>query len=127
MTHQEIFDAGLTHIRQQGKPALRPSPTGEVCSYRTPTGLKCVIGGLIPDELYLPEWDSKGGWSVTNLPATLFRAMGIDESALPLLSDMQSAHDMAPRNNDYNFLAEFEQRMHQLAGEYGLKYEVRNL
>jgi hypothetical protein len=53
MTNQELFDIVVAHARKQNKRAI----ANEVCSYRTPEGLKCFAGALIKDEFYIPEME----------------------------------------------------------------------
>lgn len=48
LSKQEIFDRTAAHLLAQGEPA---SISGD-CMYRTPNGLKCAVGALIPDEVY---------------------------------------------------------------------------
>lgn len=54
MTNQEIFNRVVQHAKEQN---CRAENRGGFCSYRTEEGLKCFVGCLIPDELYVPEMD----------------------------------------------------------------------
>lgn len=55
LDHQITFTNILTHLRQQGRPAI----TEAQCAYRTPEGLKCGVGFLIPDKNYTPNLEGK--------------------------------------------------------------------
>lgn len=56
MNAQDIFDTVVKHLFAQGKQAL--DHDGD-CVYRSPTGLKCAVGCLIPDDKYDPELESR--------------------------------------------------------------------
>ncbi|HNC58628.1 MAG TPA: hypothetical protein PLP33_24585 [Leptospiraceae bacterium] len=48
---QQLFEAVVTHVVKQGRPAISQS----LIKYRTSDGLKCAFGGIIPDYAYSPE------------------------------------------------------------------------
>lgn len=53
MTDQELYTKVRTHLLTQMKKSEMVHPElGNQCKYRTPDGLKCAIGCLIPDEKY---------------------------------------------------------------------------
>lgn len=52
MNAQETFNKVAEHLLRQGRKALErdtPSYWGNNCRYRTPDGLACAVGCLIPD------------------------------------------------------------------------------
>jgi hypothetical protein len=55
MNTQEAFDTIVTHLAKQAQPAKKDDT--DFCVYRSPEGLKCAVGCLIPDDLYLPAMD----------------------------------------------------------------------
>lgn len=55
MNEQEIFDTVLDHLAKQKKRSVQ----GSSCVYRSQTGLKCAVGCLIPDELYVPTMENE--------------------------------------------------------------------
>jgi hypothetical protein len=57
MTKQEIFDTVALHLIKQGKKSV--NDIGR-CLYRSPEGLKCAIGCLIPDEVYQRSMEGHG-------------------------------------------------------------------
>lgn len=78
MNDQELFETVARHLFAQGKQAssldqeeydnavqYSSEPPSKddftTCRYRTPEGLKCAIGCLIPDEMYKPAMDGVGG------------------------------------------------------------------
>lgn len=106
LSNQEIFDRVSSHLLTQGKPALRD---GE-CVYRTPEGLRCAIGCLIPDALYAVELEGiavRQTRDVEALPhythkedafrlAMVLLASGIDlrqEKTFSLCAGLQYVHD----------------------------------
>lgn len=59
MSEQEIFDRAWRGLKGQGfEQAL--SLTG-ACRYRSPTGGRCAVGHLVPDDVYDPNME---GWSI---------------------------------------------------------------
>lgn len=56
MNRQEIYDKVKAHLLTQGKKSEAKTISGQ-CLYRSPDGLQCAAGCLIPDELYDPEME----------------------------------------------------------------------
>lgn len=54
MTKAEVFYFVIAHLRAQGVQAKTEQGS---CRYRTPEGLKCAAGCLIPDAKYNPEFE----------------------------------------------------------------------
>lgn len=60
-TLQEIFDIVKDHLLQQGTRSRTRHLNSttrqmeEICAYRSPDGLSCAVGCLIPDSLYSPD------------------------------------------------------------------------
>ena len=57
MNIQEIFDLVVEHALKQKKQSY--DNLLEMCKYRGPSGTKCFVGFLIPDELYFGEMEGK--------------------------------------------------------------------
>jgi hypothetical protein len=54
MTLQETFDKVCVHLLTQLQKSVFLDSNGSMaCAYRGPNGLKCAVGCLIPDELYV--------------------------------------------------------------------------
>ena len=60
MTAQEIFDQVVRHLLTQRRRATGSGDRNGLCSYRTPEGLRCAVGCLIPDDVYTPDMEDKG-------------------------------------------------------------------
>ena len=56
MNLQLAFDEMADHMLQQNK---RSVTTGGSCKYLGPNGLKCGVGGIIPDHLYDESMEEK--------------------------------------------------------------------
>jgi hypothetical protein len=99
LTSQEIFNKVATHLLKQGKRSVYPTEDGEkgvFCAYRSPEGLSCAVGCLIPDELYDPRFEDR---RVGQLPQKVLRACGVDPAnpeQMSLLSHLQGIHDSEP-------------------------------
>lgn len=50
---QKLFEQAFKGLYAQGKRSVDPYDTN-ICMYRSPSGDKCAIGFLIPDEMYKP-------------------------------------------------------------------------
>jgi hypothetical protein len=105
MTDREIFDKVRAHLLNQGVRAM----VNDACRYRTPQGMACAVGCLIPEEFYDPMietgvlprcadglWNDKG--AVDENDDTLVDVMnqcGIParNSVRSLLTDLQAVHD----------------------------------
>lgn len=120
MNQQDIFDRVLAHLSQQ---KCRAS-THQGCMYRTPDGLKCAVGALIPDDLYDPRMDTGSQFSgdVNGL------AHGIRERVFSpqlgwitenreLLISLQKAHDAV---GNWKYRDSFESDLWQIAGRFEL-------
>jgi len=129
MDNQEVFDKIATHLFAQGKRSLillsrTTYLTGggvehsEMmgCAYRGEGGLKCAIGALIPDELYLPSFEGKRVGAVLTNSAELNNMFaGVRRD---LLDKMQEIHD-----NNNNWLDDglkLRQNLEMVAKDYKL-------
>jgi hypothetical protein len=105
MSNQEAFETMVQHLRKQGRRSVLDD-VSQACVYRSPDGLKCAIGALIPYSEYKAEFEGK--------PVTALFDYGLFESldAL-LLINMQNVHDFTP-------VDKWEERFQDLAEEYDL-------
>ena len=98
LSQREMFDTVKTHLLKQNAKAQVPSLIGGqstlTCVYRAPNGLKCAVGAVISDDVYLPEMDEAGGVEdlVCQFP-TLFDWGG---PLLGMLVELQDIHDNWP-------------------------------
>ena len=130
MTGQEIFDTVLAHLRKQGR-ASRTIAGG--CRYRGPDGTACAVGCLIPDELYDPMIEGLGVGRIIEavvpdyrqdqtqelLPVFARIKNHIGAEHLPLLNELQEAHDM---DLYISGLDAWEEEMHRIACAFDLQY-----
>lgn len=86
------------------------------CVYRgqskADSSIRCAIGCLIPDELYLPEWETKniGYGPMAALEAAYLLDEDVDLNWLELLQDV---HDQTAA--DEEGVSEFLRRLHNFA------------
>lgn len=52
LTRREMFEKVKAHLLKQNQKAMIDTDEGIACRYRTPEGLTCAIGCLIPDDEY---------------------------------------------------------------------------
>lgn len=96
MNKQEIFDKVANHLLKQNERSEKLIAElngfeGTACMYRGPNGLKCAAGCLIPDELYNPSFELNTVCS--NKMIKVFESLGISDSELIFLNDLQLIHD----------------------------------
>lgn len=82
MSAQEVFEACAQHLFNQGRQSL--SEDGQMCLYRSPTGLMCAAGIFITH--YDPEMENKC-WE------TLVDTGAVPDAHRALIEDLQSIHD----------------------------------
>lgn len=91
MTKQEIFDTVVMHLYNQGQQsAVYDDWARASCRYRTPEGLKCAVGCLIPDKDYNTDME---GTRVPGLLIDNIKLHTLFVRNMDLLMDLQSAHD----------------------------------
>jgi hypothetical protein len=92
------------------------------CVYRAPCGNKCLVGHLIEDKDYSPLMDAEH----CGLPVDLLAHRGLLPEYLviyiPLLADLQFAHDTATSSNYEKFKSELVGSLKRVANEFDLKY-----
>jgi hypothetical protein len=95
MNAQEIFDRVWAHAQTMTERAVGPNPEGfrgEKCLYRTEDGNRCLIGAMIPDELYQVEFEGK---PIEDLPKSVRTACFGELIPLSFLVELQACHDFA--------------------------------
>jgi len=106
MTEQEVFTKVVTHLLNQGE---RAETSEGGCLYRTPSGLKCAVGCLIPDDKYRPGMETDGaGWSLRYILGLLHL-----QTHYWLLRRLQLVHDTQE-------CGEWRSQLTVIANDYGL-------
>ena len=108
---QSIFNVVWERAKDKRKsvdraPILASGVYGDRCMYRSPDGLKCFAGALIPDEAYRPEWEGKMS---VNVPC-----FDQFQEARTLIRQLQVIHD-----DDHPDNWEYELRV--VAKRFGLE------
>lgn len=106
LTKQQAFDQMVTHMRTQKGIALNDRG---FCMYRSPEGLKCAVGALVPDDQYKPNFE---GSSASSLPIDDLEGLFLDQA-------QQALHDNF-RHDGFD-LTKFEQAAQRFAEEHHLK------
>lgn len=92
LDRQAVFNKVTAHLLTQNEKSMN----GEACAYRSPNGLKCAIGALIPDSMYDRDVE---GLNVHGLQSSLFLQKALDLPEAPsdddvnFLQALQDAHD----------------------------------
>lgn len=126
---QELFDAALFGIRNQGCFSLHEFGR---CVYRGAGGAKCAVGHLIPDNVIeevgafetAAMADITNGGPLTPVEERLVAALdmsGVSEKQYGLLERLQDAHDSSSRLT-INPFDGFERQMRGVAACFGLTY-----
>ena len=120
---QELFDAAYTHALSM--PELARIYRNTASRYRAPNGQRCLIGAMIPDELYSPEMEDLTVNQLCFKPE--FRPIMINigligeetedyyAKRITFLSELQQCHDAAKSVEDM-FV-----RLEQLRNQYNLQ------
>jgi hypothetical protein len=96
MDRQATYNKVRDHLLAQGERSM----DDEVCAYRSPDGLRCAVGCLIPDNLEIREGERVG--SLCEALPQVREALGIADpredpdqhhSDLSFLSMLQNIHD----------------------------------
>lgn len=118
---QEVFDRVVTHLAQQGEPALCMLLQGDEteeysCAYRTPDGKMCAAGCLIPDEKYKPEFEN-----ATFSGVLLSSTLTCDPDLVDFIENLQMAHDARVS------LHQLQSELRHIANGYGINADSVDL
>ena len=116
MDEQTIYDTVCAHLAQQKQ---RAASNGK-CLYRTPDGMRCAVGCLIPDELYDPRMDDPYLFStaIESVINEFPQLCSLFSNVRPiLLIKLQEVHDSQRHIGDPDGLRE---RLSEVAKELGL-------
>lgn len=93
MTAQEVFDKVARHLLKQGQRSVRSVSHHKdqpECAYRSPSGLKCAVGCLIPDHEYDPRMEGKAVDCLDDFAGTMGELVPAHGR---LLMELQQIHD----------------------------------
>lgn len=105
---QATFNKVVRHLRKQGKKSMDDVQ----CLYRSPDGLKCAAGCLIPNKLYKPSFEGNV-INDNNEVTRLINKLGYNSN---LVRKLQYIHDQ------YDVL-DWEWGFRETADEFKLKYK----
>lgn len=89
-----LLDTVEDFLIKQGEPAQ----DGGCCFYKTPEGLKCGVGCLIPEELYSEDYEYRSVNTEDLSPVVSYIASAYElpeNTTLKVLYDIQKFHDKA--------------------------------
>lgn len=93
-SEQQIFDIVAEHLlKQMNKSEKKCSSGNMLCLYRSPEGLKCAVGALIPDSLYKEEFDDQGAENGLDIGGMIIDYDLFDEKYRTILEELQKIHD----------------------------------
>lgn len=121
MNEQQFFDEALSHIRQQGEPSVKEDTgfgvSASFCVYNGPDGRRCAFGPAIMTFDPTMEGEAADSYPKDNLHEW---ARDLSDA---LVSNVQSAHDIASRLFGTKFLAAFERNMKAAAHDYNAVHD----
>lgn len=114
MDAQEIFDTVRDHLLKQMKKSKTQGPAVTMCLYRSPKGLACAVGCLIPDSIYSEDMEgqdiedllAEGSWFGDQLDHL--------RPHVELLMDLQEVHDT-------NYPSSWKKKLDAVAQKYWLE------
>ncbi len=113
---QDIFDFVAAHLMTQG--VVSEDASGR-CVYRSPDGLKCAIGCLIPDDAYRGNLEGHEGNHPIVLGALGFNTPDADRITLLLM--LQKVHDdEGRRSKPPGHVPVFKPALVELARDFNL-------
>jgi len=89
LTNQSAFDTMVNHLLKQGEKSRAYDRS--TCLYRNPDGLKCAIGAILPDDLYVSSMENKLAQSLMHDYPTIGQLW--ENLSINLLAKMQYIHD----------------------------------
>ena len=132
---QSLFDTMVNGIKKQGCLSWMTVTIGmnslPMCYYRHPqdSSIRCVLGHLIPDEMYKPEMENQNAIGILQDYPDLVKHLfidpygdysitGLENPRAKLLRDMQRAHDQS------DSVQEFLSKAAKVAKEFNLNDKV---
>ena len=111
LEEQGIFNKVVAHLRQQNAKSYVDERGILRCLYRSPFGLKCSIGCLIPDEVYEDVFEK---WSLVDVIGMLSGELHARLCRhIQLLVKLQSCNDDFP-------VSRWEERIGKIAIDFDL-------
>jgi hypothetical protein len=97
MTEQEVFNTAWNALSARGwtragieiKDSVNDEYPYFQCRYRSPVG-PCALGAVIPDDEYVPEWDTDRSTTTERICDIVSTLRGLDKG---FLTGLQSCHD----------------------------------
>jgi hypothetical protein len=125
LTIQEAFDKILLHARTQKTKSLK-HPNSPLCAYRSPEGLKCFIGALIPDDSYDPIIEGASILGIVVSSKAYRPGYEKLEKSIPIYITKENLFIFQQLQNIHDtFNPEFwEQELSKIAQTYNLNYEA---
>jgi hypothetical protein len=132
LTEEEILEANYQHF-VVGKNPLSFSHTkaGPACKYRDQYGHKCAIGCLIPDELYLPRFDTQGGLVVSQLLDEPNIGQLLGKARGHFLISLQHMHDGLATDLTLGYISrdtlprKYQAKLVELANQYHIDWSPK--
>ncbi len=88
MDYQKVFNRVVRHLNKQ----MKKSVVNGECLYRGPKGLKCAVGGLIPNKFHPEDYNNE---PVVGLPIKILKAIGVkSQKDVYFLGNLQIIHDV---------------------------------
>jgi hypothetical protein len=110
----ELVRKGIKGILDQGKPAK--TEIGK-CKYLTDTGLKCIVGHMMPDDKTRRSADNTHMTGIGFLyqDKTIPWVKQFDSNQFHVLAGLQNIHDYQPKDT---LLPDFEQEANSILDNY---------
>lgn len=94
-----LAHTAIRGVLNQGGASIAPPPYQDgapVCAYRSPSGRRCVIGHILPDEYYAPRFERHNIQALVLHAREFLPAYLVDHAEF--FQELQRAHDDAWHN-----------------------------
>lgn len=127
LNNQEIFNLVIEGIFKQGGPSYTICGNGyRKCKYRGEDGRKCVVGIILPDEIYEPSMEGRyilhHEWFSKNLETIhfLLELQKLHDHVVDDINDRAFDYEISKQKFDELFLEKFKCIAIDLAKEWDL-------
>jgi hypothetical protein len=126
LNRQLAFDDAAKHMAQQRSRAVGVVGKNQICMYRARDGKKCIVGAMIPDADYFPEYDfgSTPFHHVAKALDVKYGRLDWQLGDYDFLIELQGVHDCATNQKWDSLRRDLFIAFSDLSKRFGLDFSV---